>query len=61
MTNRDESTASPAGLLVLTLADERIAAITRFHLNNLYPPLGFPAQLRTGVGQSASLRRRKRV
>jgi RNA polymerase sigma-70 factor (TIGR02960 family) len=54
MTDRDESTASPAGLLVLTPTDERIAAITRFHLDNLYPPLGFPAQLRTGVGQSAS-------
>jgi SnoaL-like domain len=54
VTDRDESTASPAGLLVLTLADERIVAITRFHLDNLYPPLGFPAQLRTRVGQGAS-------
>jgi hypothetical protein len=55
LTDRDEPIARPAGLLVLTLADERITAITRFHLNDLYPPLGFPAQLSaTGPGQSAS-------
>jgi RNA polymerase sigma-70 factor (TIGR02960 family) len=55
LTDRDEPIARPAGLLVLTLADERITAITRFHLNHLYPPLGFPAPLSaTGAGQSAS-------
>jgi RNA polymerase sigma-70 factor (TIGR02960 family) len=45
LTDRDEPMARPAGVLVLTLADGRITAITRFHLNDLYPPLGFPAQL----------------
>ncbi|HMI35464.1 MAG TPA: RNA polymerase subunit sigma-70 [Propionibacteriaceae bacterium] len=55
LTDRDEPIARPAGLLVLTLADECIIAITRFHLNDLYPPLGFPAQLSaTGAYQSAS-------
>jgi len=39
----------------ITLVDECITAITRFHLNDLYPPLGFPAQLSaTGAEQSAS-------
>jgi RNA polymerase sigma-70 factor (TIGR02960 family) len=55
LTDRDEPIARPAGLLVLTLVDECIRAITRFHLNDLYPPLGFPAQLSaTGPEQSAS-------
>jgi RNA polymerase sigma-70 factor (TIGR02960 family) len=55
LTDRDEPIARPAGLLVLNLADERITAITRFHLNDLYPPLGFPAQLSaTAAEQSGS-------
>jgi RNA polymerase sigma-70 factor (ECF subfamily) len=32
----------PAGLIVLTLADDQISAITRFHVNNLYPKFGLP-------------------
>ena len=45
LNDRDGPIARPAGLLVLTLANERITAITRFHLDDLYPPLGFPAQI----------------
>ena len=40
----DEPIARPAGFFVLTLAGDHIQAITRFHLNDLYPRLGFPAQ-----------------
>jgi RNA polymerase sigma-70 factor (ECF subfamily) len=45
LTDRDESTASPAGFLVLTLRGEQIQAMTRFHRDDLYPRLGFPASL----------------
>jgi RNA polymerase sigma-70 factor (TIGR02960 family) len=34
--------AAPAGLLVLTMAGDRICAITRFHLDALYPRFGLP-------------------
>ena len=43
LTDREESTAKPAGLFVLTLAGDRINALTRFHHDDLYPLLGFPA------------------
>ncbi len=36
------SAALPAGLIVLTTADDRIQAITRFHLDFLYPRFGLP-------------------
>jgi RNA polymerase sigma-70 factor (TIGR02960 family) len=42
---RDEPIASPSGVFVLTLAGERIDAMTRFHRDDLYPPLGFPPSL----------------
>jgi len=37
--------ALPAGLIVLTVGRDRIRAITRFHLNDLYPRFGLPASL----------------
>ena len=37
--------ATPAGLIVLTVRGDRLAAITRFHLDALYPRFGLPASL----------------
>jgi len=37
--------AAPAGLFVLTMADQKICAITRFHLDELYPRFGLAAAL----------------
>jgi len=37
--------AAPAGLFVLTPAGDRIAAITRFHIDELYPRFGLPVSL----------------
>ena len=37
--------ATPAGLFVLTMAGDRIQAVTRFHLDALYPRFGLPASL----------------
>ena len=37
--------ATPAGLIVLTARGDRLAAITRFHLDALYPRFGLPASL----------------
>jgi RNA polymerase sigma-70 factor (ECF subfamily) len=34
--------ATPAGLFVLTMAGDRIQAVTRFHLDGLYPRFGLP-------------------
>jgi RNA polymerase sigma-70 factor (ECF subfamily) len=48
LTDREESTAKPAGLFVLTMASDHIQAVTRFHLDDLYPMLGFPASLPSG-------------
>lgn len=41
----DGSSASPAGLIVLTCSGERISALTRFHLYDLYPRFGMPDRL----------------
>jgi RNA polymerase sigma-70 factor (TIGR02960 family) len=41
-----EPTATPAGLFVLTIAGGKIQAITRFHLDGLFPRFGLPASLR---------------
>ena len=38
-------TAAPAGLIVLTLDRDRIRAVTRFHLDDLYPRFGLPRSL----------------
>jgi len=40
-----EPTATPAGLFVLTIDDQKIRAITRFHLDQLYPCFGLAASL----------------
>lgn len=37
-----EPTAEPAGLFVLGMSGDRISAITRFHLDHLYPRFGLP-------------------
>jgi RNA polymerase sigma-70 factor (TIGR02960 family) len=44
LSDLDKAIARPAGFFVLTVADDQIEAITRFHLDDLYPLLGFPAQ-----------------
>jgi RNA polymerase sigma-70 factor (TIGR02960 family) len=45
-----EPVATPAGLFVLTMAGGRIRAITRFHVDALYPRFGLPASLPDPVG-----------
>jgi RNA polymerase sigma-70 factor (TIGR02960 family) len=37
--------AAPAGLIVLTMAGDRISAVTRFHLDKLYPRFGLASAL----------------
>ena len=41
----EDPIARPTGVFVLSLADNRIAKLTRFHLNDLYPRLGLPDSL----------------
>ena len=38
-------TAVPAGLIVLTIGEHRIRAVTRFHLDSLYPRFGLPGSV----------------
>ena len=40
-----QQAAAPAGLFVLTLAGQKIHAVTRFHLDELYPRFGFATSL----------------
>ena len=40
-----EPIATPAGLIVLTVAADGIRAVTRFHLDALYPRFGLPRSL----------------
>jgi RNA polymerase sigma-70 factor (ECF subfamily) len=40
--------ALPGGLFVLGLAGPRICAVTRFHLNEMYPRFGLPESLSRG-------------
>jgi RNA polymerase sigma-70 factor (ECF subfamily) len=47
LADREEPIARPAGVFVLGLAGDRIQAVTRFHLDDLYPRLGLPAGLPT--------------
>lgn len=42
------TTAAPAGLFVLTLAGDRIRAVTRFHDRALYPRFGLPEVIHLG-------------
>jgi len=48
LSDQQEPIGRPAGIFVLTLADDYIRALTRFHYDDLYPLLGFPATLSTG-------------
>ena len=41
----EDPIARPTGVFVLSLAGNRIAKLTRFHLNDLYPRLGLPEAL----------------
>ena len=45
LTGTDQQVATPAGLMVFTMAGEQIRAITRFHLDELYPRFGLPLSL----------------
>jgi RNA polymerase sigma-70 factor (TIGR02960 family) len=45
MSDRVTPIATPAGLIVLTVAANRIQAITRFHIDALYPRFGLPESL----------------
>jgi RNA polymerase sigma-70 factor (TIGR02960 family) len=50
LVNPAEPVATPAGLLVLTMASDRIQAITRFHIDALYPRFGLPESPPEPVG-----------
>jgi RNA polymerase sigma-70 factor (TIGR02960 family) len=50
LTDPAEPVATPAGLFVLTMAGDRIQAVTRFHLDDLYPRFGLPQSLPELVG-----------
>lgn len=41
----EDTIARPTGVFVLSLAGNRIAKLTRFHLDDLYPRLGLPESL----------------
>ena len=45
LSDRVEPAATSAGLFVLTMADQKIRAITRFHLDELYPRFGLAGSL----------------
>jgi hypothetical protein len=51
----DDSDAVPAGLFVLAMADHRIHAITRFHLDELYPRFGLALTLTPPTARRRSL------
>lgn len=40
-----DAVATPGGLFVLTVAGDRLRAVTRFHLDDLYPRFGLPERL----------------
>jgi len=48
-----QAAAAPAGLIVLTMAGPRISAVTRFHLDELYPRFGLPGSLPERSGNPA--------
>jgi RNA polymerase sigma-70 factor (TIGR02960 family) len=50
LTDPAEPAGTPAGLFVLTMAGHRIQAMTRFHLDALYPRFGLPDSLPAPVG-----------
>ena len=43
--DRARREAFPSGLFVLSIAGARIGAITRFHIDELYPRFGFATSL----------------
>jgi RNA polymerase sigma-70 factor (ECF subfamily) len=53
LADRPDRAAAPAGLFVLTMAGDRIRAVTRFHLDSLYRRFGLPGSLPPPVGPSA--------
>jgi RNA polymerase sigma-70 factor (ECF subfamily) len=53
LADRPDRAATPAGLFVLTMAGDRIQAVTRFHLDALYPRFGLPASLPAPEGPPA--------
>ena len=50
LAERPDRVATPMGLFVLTMAGDRIQAVTRFHLDTLYPRFGLPGSLPEPVG-----------
>ncbi len=46
--------ATPAGLIVLTITGDQIQAITRFHVDALYPRFGLPGSLADPAERSGS-------
>ena len=51
LADRDELIAKPSGVFVLTVADQHLSALARFHVDDLYPRLGFPISLRVKAGR----------
>lgn len=47
--NPDHQAATPAGLFVITAAGQQIRAVTRFHLDQIYPRLGLAESLPLSV------------
>jgi len=45
LSDQSQPLATPAGLFVLTMAGEKVHAITRFHLDELYPRFGLPSSI----------------
>jgi RNA polymerase sigma-70 factor (ECF subfamily) len=50
LVDRPDRSATPVGLFVLTMAGDRIQAVTRFHLDTLYPRFGLPGSLPEHAG-----------
>jgi RNA polymerase sigma-70 factor (TIGR02960 family) len=53
LADRPDGPAAPMGLFVLTMAGDRIRAVTRFHLDALYPRFGLPGSLPAPMGPPA--------
>ena len=51
LADRDDLIAKPSGVFVLTVAHQHLSALTRFHVDDLYPRLGFPISLRVKAGR----------
>jgi RNA polymerase sigma-70 factor (ECF subfamily) len=53
LAERPDGAATPMGLFVLTMAGDHIQAVTRFHLDALYPRFGLPGSLPAPAGPPA--------